>query len=88
METFGPFETGRLLDSGGGATVYEARKEGDRQGRYAVKVFSLTILAGLAADYPDIRSELKLLIEEQWDTSTPAFRSRAKAALKTMERKL
>jgi hypothetical protein len=41
MEIFGPFETGRLLDSGGGATVYEARKEGDRKGRYAVKVFSL-----------------------------------------------
>jgi hypothetical protein len=50
----------------------------------AVKVFSLTILAGLAADYPDIRSELKLIIEEQWDESTPAFRSRARAALKTM----
>jgi PEGA domain/Sulfatase-modifying factor enzyme 1 len=41
MEIFGPFETGRLLDSGGGATVYEAKKEGDRKGRYAVKVFSL-----------------------------------------------
>jgi hypothetical protein len=53
----------------------------------AVKVFSLTILAGLAADYPDIRGELKLLIEEQWDQATPAFHSRAKAALKTMERK-
>ncbi len=41
MEIFGPFETGRLLDSGGGAMVYEAKKEGDRKGRYAVKVFSL-----------------------------------------------
>ena len=53
----------------------------------AVKVFSLTILAGLVADYPDIRGELKLIIEEQWDQATPAFRSRARAALKTMERK-
>ena len=41
MGIFGPFGTGRLLDSGGGATVYEAKKEGDRKGRYAVKVFSL-----------------------------------------------
>ena len=53
----------------------------------AVKAFSLTILAGLAADYPDIGGELKLIIEEQWDKATPAFRSRARAALKAMERK-
>jgi hypothetical protein len=52
----------------------------------AVKAFSLTILGDLAAVYPDIRSELKLIIEEQWDRSTPAFRSRARAALKVMER--
>ena len=47
----------------------------------AVKAFSLTILFHLAADYPDIRGELKLIIEEQWEHSTPAFRSRAKKIL-------
>ncbi|GGA85187.1 hypothetical protein [Puia dinghuensis] len=51
----------------------------------AVKAFSLTILSHLAADYPDIRGELKLIIEEQWEHSTPAFRSRAKKVLKAME---
>jgi hypothetical protein len=47
----------------------------------AVKAFSLTILSNLATDYPDIRSELKLIIEEQWEYSTAAFRSRAKKIL-------
>ena len=50
----------------------------------AVKAFSLTILSHLAADYPEIRSELKLLIEDQWEHATPAFRSRAKRVLKQL----
>lgn len=44
----------------------------------AVKAFSLTILNKLAADYPEIRQELKTIIEERWDLESPAFRSRAK----------
>ena len=44
----------------------------------AVKAFSLTILGNLSGDYPDIRGELKMMIEEQWDRMTPALRSRAK----------
>ena len=50
----------------------------------AIKAFSLTILGHLAADYPDIRGELKLIIEEQWDRSSPAIRSRAKRLLKNI----
>jgi len=50
----------------------------------AVKAFALTILSNLAADYPDIRGELKLIIEEQWEHATPAFRSRAKKVLREM----
>lgn len=51
----------------------------------AVRAFSLTILSNLSHDYPEIRGELKLIIEEQWEQATPAFRSRAKKALKGME---
>lgn len=51
----------------------------------AVKAFSLTILANLSADYPEIRGELKLIIEEQWEQATPAFRSRAKRILKSIQ---
>ena len=48
----------------------------------AIKAFSLTILGCLATDYPDIRGELKLIIEEQWAHASPAIRSRAKKILK------
>ncbi|HLI92499.1 MAG TPA: hypothetical protein VKU83_02770 [Puia sp.] len=51
----------------------------------AVKAFSLTILSNLAADYPEIRGELRLIIEEQWEQATPAFRSRARKILKTIK---
>ncbi|HET6256241.1 MAG TPA: hypothetical protein VFE32_19345 [Puia sp.] len=51
----------------------------------AVKAFSLTILSNLSHDYPEIRGELKLMIEEQWERATPAFRSRARKILKGME---
>jgi hypothetical protein len=50
----------------------------------AVKAFSLTILSHLAIDYPEIRGELKLIIEEQWVHATPAFRSRARRILMDM----
>lgn len=47
----------------------------------AVKAFSLTILSHLTKDYPEIRGELWLIIEEQWEHATPAFRSRARKVL-------
>lgn len=56
----------------------------DMETPIAVKVFSLTILSNLSAYYPEIGGELRLLIEDQWDRATPAFRSRAKRALKKM----
>lgn len=43
----------------------------------AVKAFSLTVLEKLAQTYPDIRQELKTVIEDRWDHESPAFRSRA-----------
>jgi hypothetical protein len=48
----------------------------------AVKAFSLSILGNLSALYPEIRGELKLIIEELWEHATPAIRSRAKRILK------
>lgn len=47
----------------------------------AIKAFSLTTLFNLSALYPDIKPELKLIIEEQWDNETAAFRSRGKKIL-------
>ncbi len=47
----------------------------------AVKAFSLTVLSNLAKQYPEIVPEIKLLIEEQIDHQTAAFKSRAKVFL-------
>lgn len=49
----------------------------------AIKAFSLTVLENLAREYPDIKPELKLVIEERWPYETAAFRSRAKKILKS-----
>ncbi len=42
----------------------------------AIKAFSLSILENLSAIYPDIKPELKLIIEERWQYETPAFKVR------------
>lgn len=47
----------------------------------AVKAFALTVLQKLSKKYPEILSEIKLIIEERWDHETPAFKSRAKKIL-------
>lgn len=48
----------------------------------AIKAFSLTVLFNLSHQYPEIKPELKLIIEERWDTETAAFRSRGRRILK------
>jgi hypothetical protein len=56
----------------------------DPQEKVAVKAFSLTVLQNLSKQYPEIRNELKLIIEERWEHETVAFRSRAKKLLKEL----
>lgn len=48
----------------------------------AVKCFSMTVLAKLAKEYPEIKPELKLIIEDQLPHQTAGFKSRAKKILK------
>jgi hypothetical protein len=50
----------------------------------AVKAFSLTVLDNLSQTYPEIKTELKTIIDERWEHETPAFRSRAKKILKKL----
>lgn len=52
----------------------------------AVKAFALSTLENLARKHPDILPELRIIIEERWDTETPAFRSRARRLLKNFSR--
>lgn len=47
----------------------------------AVKAFSLTTLYRLSKIHPEILPELKMIIQERWDTETAAFRSRGRKIL-------
>lgn len=47
----------------------------------AIKAFALTVLENLSKYYPEIKPELKTVIEDRWDFETAAFRSRAKKIL-------
>jgi hypothetical protein len=51
----------------------------------AIKAFSLSVLARLSKEHPEIVPEIKLLIEEQLPYQTAAFASRAKRVLKEMK---
>ena len=48
----------------------------------AVKAFSLSVLQKLSRQYPDIKQELKTIIEDRWDFETAAFHSRARKILR------
>lgn len=50
----------------------------------ATKAYSLTILFNLSRQYPEMRQELKLMIEENFDNETAAFKSRGKKILKRL----
>jgi len=47
----------------------------------AIKAFSLTTLFNLSKKYPEIKPELKLIIEEKKEHETVAFRARANKIL-------
>ena len=47
----------------------------------AVKAFSMTVLGNLAKVYPEIKTELRLLIEYQFTGQTAGFKSRARKIL-------
>lgn len=52
----------------------------------AVRVFSMTVLANLATEYPDLKKELRLVIEEQLPYGSAGYLSRAKKILRQLEK--
>ncbi|MEO6686437.1 MAG: hypothetical protein ABIN24_10740 [Dyadobacter sp.] len=52
-----------------------------RETAIAIKAFALTVLFNLSKTYPDIKNELRLIIEENMDYETAAYRSRGKKIL-------
>lgn len=51
----------------------------------AIRVFSMTVLANISSDEPDLKHELKLVLEDQLPFGTSAFKSRATKVLKMLE---
>lgn len=51
----------------------------------AVKAFSMTVLANICKQEPELSHELKLIIEEQLPYASAGFKSRAKKVLKKLE---
>lgn len=56
----------------------------DKKETVAVKVFSMTVLTKLIKDSPEIRKELKTIIEDQLPYQSAGFASRAKKILKDL----
>lgn len=52
----------------------------------AIKVFSMSVLHNITKHYPDMKNELKMLIEGQLDTESAAFRSRGSKILKALDK--
>lgn len=52
----------------------------------AIKAFSMTVLLNVAHRYPDIKNELKMLIEHQLTDASPAMTNRGKKVLKELEK--
>lgn len=52
----------------------------------AVRAFSMTVLGNLAQKHPDLKKELRLLIEEQLPYGSAGYRGRAKKVLRQLEK--
>lgn len=50
----------------------------------AVKVFAMTVLNNIVQKEPDLKNELRIILEDQMDYGSAGFRSRAKKILKTL----
>jgi len=51
----------------------------------AVRVFSMSVLARITDDQPELKSELKILIEDQLPYASAGFLSRARKVLKQLK---
>lgn len=57
----------------------------DKKEPVAIRVFSMTVLYNLSKNVPEIKRELRLVIEDQLPFGSPAFTSRAKKVLSALD---
>lgn len=50
----------------------------------AVRVFAMTVLSNLASEQPELKRELRMMIEDQLPYASAGFRSRARKVLKQL----
>ncbi len=50
----------------------------------AIRVFSMTVLEKIVWEHPELREELRLILEANFENEKPAFRSRARKILAKM----
>lgn len=58
----------------------------DPQIKVAVKAFSMTALANLSRKYPELGTELRLIIEEQFEEGSAGYKSRGRKVLAQLDR--
>jgi len=51
----------------------------------AIKAFAMTVLANLCVKYPDLKNELKTIVEDLMENGTPGIISRGKSVLKKLD---
>ncbi len=51
----------------------------------AIKVFSMQIIANYTKKYPELKFELRTVIEDQWDKNSAGFKSRGRKILTQTE---
>jgi hypothetical protein len=56
----------------------------DRKTPIAIKVFSMSLLFKLSNHYPEIKNELRLIVQENMELETAAFRSRGRKILQAI----
>lgn len=54
----------------------------NRKEAVAIRVFSMTVLAQIARQHPELKDELRIVIEDQLPYSTAAFTNRARKTLR------
>ncbi|MBI4947794.1 MAG: hypothetical protein HY840_15490 [Bacteroidetes bacterium] len=58
----------------------------DHSTSIAIKAYSMTIISNLSKKYPEIKSELKLIIEAHWEQASPGFKSRGRKILSEIKK--
>lgn len=59
----------------------------DPKVKVAVKVYGIDALYNMVLKYPDLEEELLIVIDDQWDKNSVAFRARGKRVLKALQAK-